>query len=276
VELIVSLTVTAIVATFSVTLLSAPPLALDAGARRTALTDSGSSAIDQIGREWQTALPNSLRFRNAAGVLAIEYLAVLDATTLFQDIPAVPAAQRLSLGSVDTQFETIGAFAQLTKPFDSARVFVALHSSGTAGANAYALSNVISPPGTRVRVTASSTLGRDRVTLTPGVTFTRIGARRRVHVVSGPVSYLCDPRAGSLWRYSGYAIALNQTQRDSDAELLGAGAQRRLLANGVTACRIVATPTSAAGQVAHSLTVSFGSGRETLRLTAMRVGDNAG
>lgn len=276
IELVVALTVTAIIASFSVTLISAPPATIEASTRRATLGENATQTMMQVERDWRNALPNSLRFRSTAGVLAVEYLAVLDAAVLFRDDIAVPANQRLTTGVPDTQFETLGAFSQLTKPIDSTALYVAVHHTGAAGANAWALANVITAPGTRVQIDAGSFPGQDQVQLTPATSFTSVGAARRVYILSGPVTYLCNPVNGTLARYSGYTIAANQALRDTDAELLGAGAARSVVATGIANCRIAATVTATASQTTHHLTVTFRSGADQLVFDVSRVGDNAG
>jgi len=276
VELVVAIAITAIVASFAVSLISAPTNALDAATRTATLRENAIQAMDRIEQEWLQAQPNTLRFRSAAGALAIEHLAVLDATTLFSDLAAVPAGERLSVGVPDAQFETLAPFAQLAKPFDSTSAYLSLQSTGLPGVNAYALADVISPPGTRIQIDAGSAAGQDRVRLTPAALFTALGAVRRAYLVGGPVTYLCDPVSGTLQRYSGYAIALTQALRDSDAKLMAAGAQRALLATGVANCRISSSPSASAGQTVYNLTVTFRSGNDRLVLNARRVNDDAG
>ncbi len=276
IELVVAMTVTAIIASFSVTLISAPPATMEASARRASLGENAAQTMMQVERDWRNVLPNSLRFRSTAGVLAVEYLAVLDSAVLFRDDIAVPANQRLSAGLADTQFETLGAFGQLTTPVDSTALYVAVHHTGAAGANAWALANVITAPGTRVQVDAGSSPGQEQVRLTPATNFTSVGALRRVYILSGPVTYLCNPVNGTLARYSGYAIASNQALRDTDAELLGAGAVRSVVATGIANCRIAATANATASQTTHHLTVTFRNGIDQLVFDVSRVGDNAG
>ncbi len=109
------------------------------------------------------------------------------------------------------------------------------------GADAYELANVITPAGTTISIAAAAG-GRDQVTLSPGFRFAFASPRTRVFLVEGPVTYLCDLAAGTLTRYSGYAIATAQTARDSAGELLGAGATAGLLASDVVACTFQYTP----------------------------------
>lgn len=53
-----------------------------------------------------------------------------------------------------------------------------------------------------------------------------------------PVAYICDSGMHTMQRYSNYAPDANFSNRDSDAELIGAGAQMGLLAQDVITCQI--------------------------------------
>ena len=77
-------------------------------------------------------------------------------------------------------------------------------------------------------------------------------------LVDGPVTYLCDTVAGTLLRYSGYAIDASQANRDSTGELLGAGATQSLMANQISACTFTYTAGTAerAGLVTLQITIS--------------------
>ena len=81
--------------------------------------------------------------------------------------------------------------------------------------------------------------------------------RQRVYLIDTPVSFLCDTAAGTLTRYSGYAITSNQADRDTAAELLAAGGTAALMSDNLTACTFTYTPGTAqrAGLVSISLTV---------------------
>ena len=276
VELVMAIAVSSIVATFSITLLSAPPVTMENSARRSSLRETATLGLQQLGGELRSALPNSIRFRNTAGVLAVEHLNVLDASILFSDDPGVAAAQRLTIGMPDSQLETLGSFVRIAKPFVSSRAFLALHHTGLGGANAYSLTNVMTAAATQIQIDSGSSAGQDQVRLTPAALFTTIGAARRVYLVSGPISYLCDPVARQLRRYAGYLPNASQLARDTDAELMAAGATRSILASNVGNCRMTAVPLISAGQVTHSLTITFTSGTESLRLTTENVSETAG
>ena len=276
IELVVAITITAIMASFSVSLVSAPSAALENGLRRASLRESSSMAMSQLGAEMRTALPNSVRFRNNGAVLAIEYLRVIDSATLFVDDPSVPPSERLQLGTADGVFETLDPMANISVPYASNNAFIALHHTGAPGRNAYRLANVISPAATRIQITAGTNPGQQRIAMTPAPVFTTMGPQRKVYLLGGTVTVLCDRLSGTLRRYSGYSIAANQNTRDSDAKLMAAGATRVLLASGVNNCRISNTSNLSAGQNVLSLSVMFLSGGESVRITHAQVNNNAG
>src|SRR5262249_52942098 len=83
----------------------------------------------------------------------------------------------------------------------------------------------------------------------PSFQFKYQSPAHHVYVVSGPVTYLCDTGATTLRRYDGYAVNSNQANLDTDAELVGAGAARSLIAGDVSACQFnyaAGTPTRSA------------------------------
>jgi MSHA biogenesis protein MshO len=59
-------------------------------------------------------------------------------------------------------------------------------------------------------------------------------------------------------RYEGYDIAARQADRDSHAELIGAGASSTVISNRVSSCNVAYTPGTAqrAGLISLALAVS--------------------
>jgi MSHA biogenesis protein MshO len=80
------------------------------------------------------------------------------------------------------------------------------------------------------------------------------------------VSYLCDPAAGTLTRYAGYSIAASQSQRDSAAELLGAGAASAVVANKISACNMAYAPGTSQRAGLVSLQLAASEDGETISL----------
>src|SRR5205085_1775989 len=81
--------------------------------RRAALVDSGEIALRRMARDIRIALPNSVRVSYTAGTgFAIEMIPTLDGGRycLTGDANCAGAAQVLSLGSSDTDFDILGCF----------------------------------------------------------------------------------------------------------------------------------------------------------------------
>ncbi len=117
---------------------------------------------------------------------------------------------------------------------------------------------MITPPGTQIDIVADAIPGEDNVRLSPAFKFAFASPGQRVFLVDGPVSYLCDGAAGTLVRYSDYAITSDQADRDSAAELLAAGADATLIADRISSCSMDYAPGTAqrAGLVSIALEVT--------------------
>ena len=222
VELVVTLTVSVVVVAFSAMLVSAPVAGFTDQARRMRLVDSADTALRRMSRDVRRALPNSIRTTTSSGIVALEMLSTVDGGRYREQGPGTPA-QILDLTTADTSFNVIGPFTQIAKPFSSTSHHLAIYNVGVPGADAYELSNVITPAGTQIDIT-TDTGGEDRIAIAPAFRFAYGSPTRRVYLVDGPITYLCDPIAGTMTRYSGYVVTQDQADRDSAAELLAAGA----------------------------------------------------
>lgn len=274
VELVVTLTISVVVVAFAAMFVSAPVAGFMDQARRLRLVDAADTALRRMGRDVRRALPNSVRTRTNGGVVALEILSSIDGARYREQAPGTPA-QILDLASADASFNVIGPFTQVGKPFSSSAHHLVIYNVGVPGADAYELANVITPAGTQIDIATDAFAGEDRVTLSPAFRFAYGSPTRRVYLVEGPVSYLCDPIAGTLTRYSGYAIAQNQADRDSSGELLGAGAAASLMADRIGGCAFTYAPGTAerAGMVTMEITIAEQG--ETVRLLAQVHVDNA-
>jgi MSHA biogenesis protein MshO len=85
-----------------------------------------------------------------------------------------------------------------------------------------------------------------------------------VYLVSGPVSYLCDTGAGTLTRYSGYAIA--SAQPASAAALSAAGAAAALVAGNVGSCQFTLTSGTAQRNALATLTLNITQNGQSVQL----------
>lgn len=172
--------------------------------------------------------------------------------------PPGTSAAVLDLAAADGSLNVLGPFTQVPKPFASTTHYLAVYNVGVPGADAYELTNVITPVGTTITIAADGATGEDRVTLAPAFRFAYASPTQRVFLVDGAITYLCDASAGTLMRYQGYDIAANQADRDSHGELIANGATASLMATQLVGCAFRYTPGTAerAGLVSLELAVS--------------------
>jgi MSHA biogenesis protein MshO len=265
IELVITIVLSAIVVGFVSMFISVPVQGFMDQGRRVRLVDAADIALQRLASDVHVALPNSVRAASSGGVAALEMLTTVDSAR-YRVQPPGSAATILDFASADNAFDAVAPFAQVAKPWSSMSYYLAVYNRGVPGADAYELANVITPPGTQIALAAGGG-GADHVTLTPAFHFAQDSPAHRVYLVDGPVTYLCDPAARTLNRYRGYTIAANQSARDSDAELMGAGATRSLMADDVSACTIGYTPGTAVSPGLVTIELSVGSGESVSLLS---------
>jgi MSHA biogenesis protein MshO len=205
-----------------------------------------------------------VRVRQNGAIVALEVLLTADGAR-YRDRPPGGDPVRLRFDDADGSFNAVGGFANIAKPFSSAAHYLAIYNVGVPGADAYELGNVITPPGTQIDIVVDGG-GEDRVQLSPAFRFRFESPQQRVFLVEGPVTYLCDTASGVLTRYSGYAVANSQADRDSAAELVGAGAAAGNVSYNVAACAMDYTPGNAERSGLLSVSLSLSEQGETVTL----------
>ena len=215
-------------------------------ALRAELTDIADTALRRIGRDLRTALPNSIRVTSVGSVYFLEYLEVRtggryragtsgaatapacpddDTRVTDDDILSFYASPSVA---TDTCFKTLGNIPNRAQIVTTD--YVVVFNLGIPGASAYE-----SPNTNKSLISSTSTSGNeDRIAFT-AQTFRFPSPGNRFHVISGPVSYVCDPVGGTLRRYSGYAIQASQPNSTGAAPLSTAPVNA-LLASHVSAC----------------------------------------
>jgi MSHA biogenesis protein MshO len=188
----------------------------------------------------------------------LELLAAVDAVRYRDSGATADPTQELDFGSPDNSFASLSRFDGITRPFTTTQHYLSIYNVGVPGADAYSLANVITPAGTSITIANSATPGEDQITVSPAFRFAYSSPGRRVYLLSGPVTFLCDETARTIRRYSGYSIAASQASRDSAGELNGAGAASALVANNITACQFDYAPGTAqrAGLVTLRVTIN--------------------
>jgi MSHA biogenesis protein MshO len=239
VELVVTIAVAAVVVSLMSMFVVGPVRAYEAQSRRAALVDAADGALRAMARDLRGALPNSIRVTNDGGRVAVEFLVTVDAAR-YRDGALGDPAEDLDLARPDDAFATATPFTRVALPFDSTSHYLAVYNVGVPGADAYEQANVITPAGTRIRIAAGTAAGSNRVTLTPAARFAWGSPGKRVYLVSGPVTWLCDPAARTLVRWSGYGI--RTTAATTTAEFAAAGATAGRVTDDLDGCEAEYSP----------------------------------
>jgi MSHA biogenesis protein MshO len=264
IELVITITVGSIVVAFMALFIVMPMNAYSTQTQQAALVDAADSALRFMARDLRSALPNSVRVTSGGTVTALELLATADGARYQDGGPVSNPALALDFTAADGAFATTVPFTQLTLPWTSSSYYLSIYNVGVPGANAYQMANVITPAGTTISIAAGATANQNLVTLSPAFQFAFGSPGKRVYLVSGPVSYLCDTAAATLTRYSGYTIA--GAQPASAAALSAAGATAALVAANVASCQFTLTTGTAERNALATLTLQISQNGQSVQL----------
>ena len=264
IELVITITVGSIVVAFMALFIVMPMNAYSTQTQQAALVDAADSALRFMARDLRSALPNSVRVTSGGTVTALELLATADGARYQDGGPVSNPALVLDFTAADGAFATTVPFTQLTLPWTSSSYYLSIYNVGVPGANAYQMTNVITPAGTTITIAAGATANQNLVTLSPAFQFAFGSPGKRVYLVSGPVSYLCDTAAATLTRYSGYTIA--GAQPASAAALSAAGATAALVAANVASCQFTLTTGTAERNALATLTLQISQNGQSVQL----------
>jgi MSHA biogenesis protein MshO len=245
VELVAVMAITGILAAVVGVFVRLPLATYQDVERRAALTDTADTAFLFLERDLKTALPNSVRVSEAGGVFHLEFLKTRTGGRYRADDAVPPIATGgttcadtnsngeadenvLAFGVADSCFTTLGTLPHLASIVPNGD-FVVVYNLGTGitNADAYASGNATGGNKSRITAAAAGAGGENVIEFEPH-TFTLESPARRFEVISGPVTYICDPAAGTLRRVSGYAIQAAQPQPPAGTSAL--------IATGVAAC----------------------------------------
>ena len=227
IEMVTAMTIMAIIAASVAVFLRLPLQAYQDAQRRAVLTGAADTAFTLLKRDLQKALPNSVRITTAGADFYLEFLQIRAGGRYRAEapVPGVAAGVNtcpdsdadtfagenvLQFGAADTCFTTLGALAELGTIVPNTD-FVVVYNLGPdyVGANAYATGPATG--GNKSLITAvAAGAGGENVVSFESITFPLESPGRRFHVISGPITYVCDTTAGTLRRVSGYAIAAAQ------------------------------------------------------------------
>ncbi len=264
IELVITIAVGSVVVAFMALFIVMPMNAYSTQTQQAALVDAADSALRFMARDLRSALPNSVRVTSSGTVTALELLATADGARYQDGGPLSNPAVALDFTTASGAFTTTVPFTQLTLPWSANNYYLSIYNVGVPGANAYQMTNVITPAGTTLTITAGATPNQNLVTLNPAFQFAFGSPGKRVYLVSGPVSYLCDTGAGTLTRYSGYTIA--NAQPAGAAALSAAGAAAALVAANVASCQFNLTAGTAARNALATLTLTITQNGQSVQL----------
>jgi MSHA biogenesis protein MshO len=264
IELTITIAVGSVVVAFMALFIVMPMNAYSTQTQQAALVDAADSALRFMARDLRSALPNSVRVTSSGTVTALELLATADGARYQDGGPLSNPALALDFTTAAGAFATTVPFTQLALPWSSSSYYLSIYNVGVPGANAYQMTNVITPAGTTLTITAGATANQNLVTLNPPFQFAFGSPGKRVYLVSGPVSYLCDTGAGTLTRYSGYTIA--NAQPAGAAALSAAGAAAALVAANVASCQFALTAGTAERNALATLTLTITQNTQSVQL----------
>ncbi len=249
IEVVLTLVVVAILGGTVMLFLSGPVRGYMQTRRRAALVAAAGTALAQMARDIHAALPNSIRTTQAGGVEALELIHVL-AGGRYRAGPGgayTAGGDILQFNRPDADFNIEGHLGLPGYPYTSSTDRLVIYNVGVPGADAYANANVITPAGDTLTITEPGS--EDHVHLATAFQFAYRSPGQRIYLVDTPVSWLCDPTAGTLRRYSGYPIGSVQPVDPSRGNLAAAR---------VSACGFQYQPGTAsrAGLVTLSLTLT--------------------
>ena len=253
VEMILVISITAIVGSMVATFLAVPMQGYIAQDRRARLVDTADTALRRIGRDIRLGLPNSVRVTTVGTTTYLEFLI----TRTGGRYRAEGGGDILDFTTADNSFDVLGPTP--TPPIQAGDM-IAVYNLGIDGANAW-------ESGAGSTLATFTGIAGSTISITPKQ-FPLASPGNRFQVVEGPVTYVCTPNAanpnlGTLMRVWGYPIALSiPTQTTA----FPAGTPQALLARQVRACNITYQPgiTERGGLV--SMTIELTMDGETVRL----------
>jgi len=276
IEMVVAIAVAAVIGALISVFVTTPIQASVDVARRAELTDLADGAMRRLQRDLVRALPNSIRVTTVGTTTFVEYLEVRTggryraepsgAATDGNSCPDPIASggdgdgqaneDMLSFGVTDSCFRSLGSVADLAGIVAGSDWLVVYNlGPGYPEADAYASGNASG--GNKARVTATAVAGasENRISF-ESVAFNLASPGNRFQIVSGPVTYECNPAAGVLRRHAGYPVSTLQPTAF-------AGAPAVLAAN-VSACAIVYASGATERSGLVGITLALTAGGETV------------
>jgi MSHA biogenesis protein MshO len=254
VELVIVIAITGILGAMVAVFLRTPLESYQATVRRAELADIAQAATARMQRELRRSLPNSVRVTENGGKFYLEFLL----TRSGGRYRAEGGGDILDFTAADSAFDVLGPAVE-ARTGDS----VVIYNLNLPGADAYAGDNRSAYTGASGSVSSIGFAAK---------LFPLASPSNRFQVVSSPVSYVCDPNAGTVTRYVGYAIQATQPIDTTAAPLATATSAR--LAHRVTGCAFGYAAGSSERSALATTTLRIARDSETMALYATTHVDN--
>jgi MSHA biogenesis protein MshO len=220
VELIVVITLVAILAAGAALFIRNPTQAYFDTETRANLTDRADTALRRMARDVRNALPNSVRAATSGADTFVEFLPINAAGRYRAATGTSLTDNPLDFSASSDTFDVLGSPVSI-----AAGDKLVIYNLGIIGADAYEGSNMRS----------LNTIGTLSSLSFSGGAFPLASPSSRFYVVSTPVTYACDMTNRQLVRYSGYTI---QNAQSASIGALNGLATAREVAGNVSACQI--------------------------------------
>lgn len=262
VEVIMVLTITAILGVAVAVFLRQPVDAYFSLNRRAALSDVADTAARRVSRDLHLALPNSVRAASA-DTSCIEFLPTVTGGRYREQGDSTGAGNLFTTASAVSALDFLGPLSLGTaNSTPAAGDLLVVNNLGIAGADAYA--------GDNSAVIAS--VAGSTINLSPAKQFLLGSPTRRFQVVSSAeqaVSYVCTGvgvdgagnGTGTLWRMNRYGINPN-----APAACPVVPANTPILAQNLSACQFIYTPEVTVRTGLVSIRIGLTRGGESVNL----------
>lgn len=258
IEMVISITVLAILSTSAAVFLRGPISSYFDAERRADLSDVGGLAMVKLSLEVSHAVPNSVRVAPiAGGGFYLEFLPVHSTNGVYSEGRYRSTAPGPALNDGSNRFDALGFPVSVA----AGNLIVVNSHLGSvwSGANPGVRAAGVAGVGNPINHAAHTFL------LDPNP-----NPEYRFQVADTPVTYACIPNAvnpalGTLRRYSGYGIQAAQPQNAAGAPLAGAP-NNALLADGITACQAIPFPGNLRRAQVVALALNFDNAGDRLNL----------
>ncbi len=258
VEMIVVIVITGIIGGAVAIFLRSPMQGYVDSARRAEMTDIADTALRRIERDLRLALPNSVRVTGTCGGNAtcyIEFIPTTGGGRYRDSTDSGGVGNILDFNPLDpptAQFDVLGNMPPIAVGDQ-----IVVYNLGIPGATAYSGNTAKTDNRRVIRNVAGKTI---YITSANQLPFSScvydangfVVGGCRFQVVQTAVSYACDPVAGTLTRWQGYAILPNQPTA------LPSGGTSSIMATNVSSCNFTYAPgiSQRSGLVTMHLTIS--------------------